>query len=126
MDFLTDLLPLLIIGALYLLGNIGKLAKKKPEQPAQKQAPQPAEMREVTVPAVKKKAAKKVQKKSFLSPSPFLTHDFEHKNAQLSENHEPILVEEDEDAPITIASDLQDADEMRKAIIYAEIFNRRF
>ena len=125
MDFLTDLLPLLIIGALYLLGNIGKLAKKKAEQPAQKQMPQPAEMREVAVPATKKKAAKSMQKKSSPSPTPFLSHDLEHKDARLSGNG-PILVEEEEAAPITIASDLQDADEMRKAIVYAEIFNRRF
>ena len=122
MDFLTDLLPLLIIGALYLLGNIGKLMKKKPEQPTRKPMPQPAEVREAAVPITKKKTAKKVQKKA---PEPLLTYDLEHKDERLTGNG-PILVEEEEDAPITIASDLKDAEEMRKAIVYAEIFNRKF
>ena len=125
MDFLNELLPLLIVGAIYLVGHIAGKKKKA----AAKQAPRPAnaEARDVLVPtksAVAKKGQKKKQPAAKKETSPFLNYDL-MQNAGQSYNNEPILIEEEE-VQSQLLTDFQDTEEIRKAIMYSEILNRKF
>ena len=121
MDFLKDLLPLLIIGVVYLVGAIGKNKKK----PAPQQAPQPAD-EEVRDVVLKPTQTKKVQKKAQPNKkkrSPFLSHELRNSYEKLPD-YEPILEEEEEQ--LSSLPDFQDPEEMRKAVIYSEILSRKF
>ena len=123
MDFLSEILPLLIVGAIYLIGAVGK---KKKEQ-ASRQAPQPVdvEVRDVVIPTPMN-TTKRVQKKAQptpKSPSPFLSHDLLQNRERLPDN-EPILLEEE--AQSSSLPDFQDAEELRKAVIYSEILTRKY
>ena len=120
MDFLSDLLPLLIVGAIYLIGLVAGKKKK----PATQQAPRPAqaEAHDVVVPP--KKRQKQKQFAGQKQPTPFLNYDLT-QNAGSTAETDSILIEEEEEQ-LPLLTDLQDPEEMRKAIIYSEILTRKF
>ena len=119
MDFLSDLLPLLIVGAIYLIGLVAGKKKK----PATQQAPRPAqaEARDVITPPKKRSKQKPAGQKQ---AAPFLNYDL-MQNAGSAAETDSILIEEEEEQ-LTLLTDLQDPEETRKAIIYSEILTRKF
>jgi hypothetical protein len=119
MDKLTDFLPLLVLLAISLVSQAFKPKKKKQEtvfKPIVEEEPQPVVVarpaRVVLQPQIKHQTIKNV------------THQPVQKSQHVQKQPDaPIMIQEEE--PETFFN-LADADEIKKAVVYSEILNRKY
>lgn len=86
------------------------------------------EMQEVKKPVAEKRPSAKAVARKQAAPSPFLTVESTIPGMQVDRTT-PILFEDVHNDPHRITGDdfhLQDVDEVRKAILYSEILNRKY
>ncbi len=131
MDNIKDFLPLLIILASFIFSIVGNLKKKKKNAELERtqlplDIPQP--QRETVVKPKKEEKlisiVESIDKKRFSKSKieSFLTSDLDYQK-----NEDPILVEDLSDGVHTQpVLNFQDHDELKKAVIYAEILERRY
>ena len=106
--------------AIAVISNIVKQLKKSKQQPPQRQSvpvPVPAELEDYFQKVKTKKEAPVQKKSSIISPQ----HDTTEKQIEETFFEEELSVEEDD-----FVLDFSDASEVKKGIIYAEIFNRKY
>ncbi|WP_080905302.1 hypothetical protein [Parabacteroides sp. Marseille-P3160] len=136
MDNLGDLIYILILGVIAVSGIFSADKKKKKEREARKQNPTPAgipDLRELFGEFEEKKKNVSppkpipvIKEKPKPTPSPFLLTsegDSEiRRKAQSTNSLFPI----EEEHFLGEKLDFRDIDELKKAIIYSEIFNRKY
>lgn len=136
MDKLGDLIYILILGIIAVSGFFNSGKKKKRKQEADRRTPtipQFPDFKEIFKDFEEKKptpspkpVGKIIKQKEQTTTSPFLQTN-ENKRSPLNTQSNTSLIDKNEETPSFLEEfDFHDSNELKKAIIYSEILNRKY